>query len=219
MSDTARDYQTIDAVSTEGLENFFDEAQVTGAMEPVALVEEPITGASEQLSGVPVERAAKLLGTSTNALKKRLRKGSLSGYKVESKHGEKWFVNPEALSISEPVSVDLEPVPVIIAAPVPDAEEPVTCAVEPVPTSAREPVACALEPVPTSATTSELLAKLRAMEVKLEGATYRNGYLEAENEGLKVLLGAKDSHIKLLTDSQHKPGWWARFSSWFFRSR
>ena len=108
MSDTARDYQTIDAVSTEGLENFFDEAQVTGAMEPVTLVEEPVTSASEHLLGIPVERAAKLLGTSTNALKKRLRKGSLSGYKVESKHGEKWFVNPEALSISEPVSVDLE---------------------------------------------------------------------------------------------------------------
>jgi len=43
---------------------------------------------------------------------------------------------------------------------------------------------------------------------KVEALTYRNGYLEAQ-------LAEKDTHIKLLTDSHHKPGWWARFSSWF----
>jgi hypothetical protein len=28
-------------------------------------------------------------------------------------------------------------------------------------------------------------------------------------------LEEKDSQIKLLTDSQHKGGWWARFNAWF----
>lgn len=204
MSDTARDYQTIDATSTEGLEILFDVEQVTGAEASGAHVGEPVTGASASGPGVPVELAAKQMGTSTNALKKRLRKGTLSGYKVETKHGEKWFVDQNAVNVLAPVPVDLAQVPLDFSAQVLPGVEPVTCAVEPVPTTS--------EP-------SELLDKIRELENKLEGATYRNGYLEAENEGLKALIGAKETHIKLLTDSQHKTGWWSRFSSWFFKSR
>jgi hypothetical protein len=39
---------------------------------------------------------------------------------------------------------------------------------------------------------------------KLEGATYRIGYLEA-------LLETERQQVKLLTDSQHKDRWWTRF--------
>jgi hypothetical protein len=62
----------------------------------------------------------------------------------------------------------------------------------------------------------ELIVRIRELEERLEGASYRNGYLEAENQGLKALLGAQETQIKLLTDSQYKGSWWARFSSWFF---
>jgi hypothetical protein len=48
--------------------------------------------------------------------------------------------------------------------------------------------------------------------LKLEGASYRIGYLESK-------LEEKNSQIKLLTDSQRKPGWWAKFSSWFFKGQ
>lgn len=48
---------------------------------------------------------------------------------------------------------------------------------------------------------------------EIQSAAYRNGYLEAQAE-------LKDQQIKLLTDSQlQQQSWWARFSSWFFRSR
>ena len=211
MSDTARDYQTIEAASTEGLDSLFEQAQVTYAEAPVAGFRQPVTRAADQESGVPVELAAKLLGTSTNALKKRLRKGTLTGYKLETKHGDKWFVAQGALPESAPILDDLAPVPIIVTAPVPIDEAPVACAVE--------PVTCAIEPVPTYADSPELFDRIRELEAKLEGATFRNGYLEAENQGLRTLLGAKDTHIKLLTDSQHKSGWWARFSRWFLGSK
>lgn len=43
---------------------------------------------------------------------------------------------------------------------------------------------------------------------KLESATYRIGYLEAQ-------LESKEEKIKLLTDSQNKPTHWQRFVRWF----
>lgn len=43
---------------------------------------------------------------------------------------------------------------------------------------------------------------------KLESATYRIGYLEAQ-------LESKEERIKLLTDSQNKPTHWQRFVRWF----
>ena len=62
-------------------------------------------------------------------------------------------------------------------------------------------------------TTVELMsAEMKELKQQLQGASYRNGYLEAQLEG-------RDREIKLLTDSQHKRGWWARFSSWFVTGR
>ena len=54
----------------------------------------------------------------------------------------------------------------------------------------------------------KVLGLLAEKDKKLEAATYRVGYLEAQ-------LAAKDDQIKLLTDSQQKPGWWQRFYTWF----
>ncbi len=48
----------------------------------------------------------------------------------------------------------------------------------------------------------------KALNERLEAANHRNGYLEAQ-------VDQQVEHIKLLTDSQHKTGWWSRFCSWF----
>jgi hypothetical protein len=76
-----------------------------------------------------------------------------------------------------------------------------TCAdqCQPVP----EPVPTSAEPVPT--------IDLAELLHKLEGATYRIGFLEAQ-------LQAERQQVKLLTDSQHKPNWWTKFMSWFLGS-
>ncbi len=264
MSDTARDYQTIELASTEGLDAIFDSAHVP-------------TDANPSPEPVPVDLAAKLLGSSVNALKKQLRKGNVIGHKLDTKHGSKWFVEPSEVSRlaltdanlcqapvvttcagieSAPVptdanlcqapvttcaSIESAPVPTdanlcqapvttcasIESAPVPtDAnlcQAPVTtCAsIEsaPVPTDAnlcQVPVTtCSViqsEPVPTSVETDEHLNYIQELQLKLEGATYRIGYLEAQLENERA-------QIKLLTDSQHKGGWWAKFSSWFFKGK
>lgn len=49
--------------------------------------------------------------------------------------------------------------------------------------------------------------QIKELQNKLDAATYRLGYLEHERE-------THLEQIKLLTDSQHKPGWWARFTKW-----
>ena len=175
MSDTARDYQTIELASTEGLDAIFDSAHVPADANPS---QEP----------VPVDLAAKLLGSSVNALKKQLRKGNVIGHKLDTKHGSKWFVEPSELSRLAPTDANLCQAPVT------------TCSV------------IQSEPVPTSVETDEHLNYIQELQLKLEGATYRIGYLEAQLENERA-------QIKLLTDSQHKGGWWAKFSSWFFKGK
>lgn len=201
VSEAAKDIK-INSVSIEGLEEVFDvepvpatdAAPLTSATEPVTEVPALV---ATNADGIPVEQAASILGTSVNALKKRLRKGTLHGKKFEIKHGEKWFVD---LSEIEKHKASLEPVPIADGAPA---------------TSATEPVSGYPAPAPSSAEQVELVALLQDLERKLEGASFRNGYLEAENEGLRALLGAKDSQIKLLTDRQHKSSGWSRFWLWF----
>jgi predicted DNA-binding transcriptional regulator AlpA len=53
-----------------------------------------------------------------------------------------------------------------------------------------------------------LLDVITKQAEKLEAASMRIGYLEARTENY-------ETQIKLLTDSQHKSGWWARFGAWF----
>ena len=56
---------------------------------------------------------------------------------------------------------------------------------------------------------NELLTKaVLDMSSKLEAANYRVGYLEAQ-------LVERDTQIKLLTDTQSKPGKWHQFINWF----
>ena len=73
------------------------------------------------------------------------------------------------------------------------------------------------KPLPTeySLTVQRLLEQMeaernysRALNEKLEAANHRNGYLEAR-------VDHQSEQIKLLTDSQHRLGFWSRFWSWF----
>jgi predicted nucleic acid-binding Zn-ribbon protein len=61
-----------------------------------------------------------------------------------------------------------------------------------------------------------LQAKLDKAHHELQAANYRVGYLENQVTERERDIQELDGTLKLLTDSQHKGGWWARFSSWFF---
>ena len=174
MSDTARDYQTIDAVSTEGLEQIF-EAEVV----PGSTLESQVL----RTEGVPVDLAARQLGLSPKTVKDRLRKGTLAGFKVKDKFGERWLVSlgtTELVGVGSPSLV--APSDVLVA----PTEQETTILVE------------------------AYKEQIKHLQAKLEAATYRLGYLEHQVE-------TQEDQLKLLTDSQHKPGRWAKFSSWFFK--
>jgi hypothetical protein len=155
-------------ISVDGLEHVFVDvidscleecpAPVTGTPDQCLAPVPPVPTSAE---GVPVEEAAKVLGLSINAVKKRLRKGSLSGYKVSGRYGDKWFVDRN----------ELEGCP----APVTGTPDQCLALVTPVPTSA--------EGVPVG--TDKHLEVIRELQSKLEALTYRNGYLESQLENHK----------------------------------
>lgn len=62
---------------------------------------------------------------------------------------------------------------------------------------------------------ADLRTELERAQHDLQGASFRNGYLEAKLEQREKEVAERDTAIKLLTDSQHKPSRWARFTNWF----
>lgn len=54
---------------------------------------------------------------------------------------------------------------------------------------------------------TELDRKVSEAQREIQAAAFRNGYLESQ-------LEIEREHVKLLTDSQHKNGWWSRFKKW-----
>ena len=214
----------IDIVSIDGLEDVFElepvtelrAEPVTGTPQQVTSATEPVPDAFEDVptsaDGVPVDQAAQILGTSINALKKRLRKGTLRGYKLDSKHGEKWFVERSEVTEKERAA-EL-------------SAEPVTGTPEQV-TSASQPVTRASEDLPTSARGVQdgQLASLPALERLVISLEKKDAVIESQAHQLKAAgdvimylrsqIDEKENQVKLLTDSQHKKGWWAHFCSWF----
>ncbi|MBA4050206.1 MAG: hypothetical protein C0508_01595 [Cyanobacteria bacterium PR.023] len=199
MSDIAREtnyYQTIESVSTEGLDELFQEGLLEASSETVE-------GVLVESQGIPVEIAAQYLGMSTSGILKRLRKGSLAGFKVPSKRGEKWLVRHEA--ISQGVLNSAKDSLVVGEGVLDHPEESSGVALDLTKESSEEP---SLD----QALLDDLRRRNIDLEAKLQAASWRNGYLESKLED-------RENQIKLLTDSQHKPGWWAKFSSWFFKGQ
>jgi hypothetical protein len=58
----------------------------------------------------------------------------------------------------------------------------------------------------------ELKTENQSLQQDLQAATWRNGYLESQVKN-------QEAQIKLLTDSQHKQGWWPRLKSWLTSDR
>lgn len=184
MSDTARDYQSVQPSVTEGLDDLFTEGVPREL--PVAVPE-----------GLPVEDAALRLGLSERAILKRLRRGTLKGFKVPAKRGEKWLVDPAALPAVEGVPLEIEALPVGL----PDLEDEAILPSQGLPAGVPSGVEQLVGLV------QDLQAKLDKANDQLQSANFRNGYLESK-------LEEREKEIKLLTDGQHKPGWWARFKNW-----
>jgi hypothetical protein len=123
--------------------------------------------------------AAEQLGLSVATIRRRLGKCQLQGYKVDGINGPEWRVIPPTQTAT-----------IVQGDPEQLAEHP------------DQPVISAL-----LTRLSDVESQLKQAQTDLQGANWRNGYLESQLENHR-------EQIKLLTDSQHKPGWWVRFKKW-----
>lgn len=189
----------IDSTSVDGLEEVFITSEpATTTSEDSELPEVIGSTASELLN---TEEAAKRLGISSRAVINRLKSGSLPGKLVQGKYRKEWRVFGDALrkSSEEPPEIKIE------------NSEP-----------SEAPTRNASEGLRSSSERSEgssdstailgLLEQNKRLMDQLNALTYRNGYLESK-------LEEREREVKLLTDSQQRQGWWARFASWFVTGR
>ena len=195
MSDTARDYQTLEPASTEGLDDLFSSGT---SLETVEIPSETITGKAETVEYLTVSALVKRLKIPRSTIYRHIQAGK---YKTTIGPNGKLLVSVrqvENLGMSHETYRE------------PKIETSETIFETVIPREAS--LETAEIPTETVHETSLVTVDIDELLRKLEGATYRIGYLEAQ-------LESERQQVKLLTDSQHKPGWWAKFSSWFFKGQ
>lgn len=188
MSDTARDYQTIETGSAEGLDALFDVVATTA--DELLAESESVATAADTGAWLTVSEAASAMRKSERSIQRYAKSG-----KLRSRTD-----NSGRLLIYLPTSADTFITPADIVATVADNHQEAPTLMAGVATSA------------TTAENQRLWDLLKEKDAKIEALVMRNGYLQAQAENAQET-------IKLLTDSQHKSGWWAKFSSWFLGSK
>ncbi len=228
MSDTARSYQPNQPATTDGLDDFF--AYESGLLSHVS---SPKSGLDSECpdSWLTLTEAASHFSVNEKTLRRWIKRGQVKATKVPGPRGDEWRVQPgqvctnpkrdeSGLDISSPVI----PSPVIQSEAHRTDIESSCATVEPM--SGLDNFSPGLvSPTLTTEIDSnfseliELRTKLAIFEAEnsdlkaqLQGAAYRNGYLEAKLED-------KEQQILLLTDRQTKQSWWANFSAWFLGRR
>lgn len=174
--------------------------------------------------GVALEEAAKVLGLHLDTVRKRLQKGKIKGFKVADKYGDKWLVHKDELNKVRP----FRPVQNIQAQAEPDLiqayevlDEPEQAQRDPGQAQADPVVAIQLmagqaqaspvqkvQPAPEH---ERLMNIIESQAHQLKAAGDVIVYLKSELDDTKT-------NLKLLTDSQHKRGFWSRVSHWFVGS-
>ena len=182
MSDTTRDYQTIELASTEGLEDLFVSNGVAETTtETVGIPNETLIGTIETVECLTVSQLVRRLKTPRSTVYRHIQAGKYQTQKgpdgkllVSLRQGGNPIFSNETEWENESETVE----------------------------TVQIPFETGHEAKTANVNVDELLRKL-------EGATYRIGYLEAQ-------LEAERQQVKLLMDSQHKNGWWSHFNKWFF---
>lgn len=179
MSDTARDYQTIQPATTEGLDDLFEPGETVSHCEiPIETVE-ILTETNETPGCLTVSELVRQSGIPRSTVYRHIRSG-----KYETVLGPDGKVR---------IPVRQNEIPILSHETTGETPNE-TVSHRGIPNETRD------EPTTGTVDVADLLRKL-------EGATYRIGYLEAQ-------LEAERQQVKLLADSQYRPGWWARFKKW-----
>jgi hypothetical protein len=201
MSDTAHDYQTTSAATTDGMDDLFGqglaENQKAKPQGSAAAAGHDLGSADGLASWFSIEDASRRLGISKNAIQKRLKRGKLIGKKTSGPFGDIWLV--DLSSENQVLEIQFENQEDSV-----DAEE--------------------AKPSGSASNGEELKGSAKGLASRTEvdfvwqmELLSRVERLSLENGQLKALLHEREKEVKLLTDSQHKPGWWTRFSNWFLK--
>jgi len=204
-----------DPVAVDGLEDVFSKDSPGQAAPEARTVQDQTGNVSGSVQDCPhllvnpisVDEAARILGISSNAICKRLRKGSLVGKKIQGKFKEEWLV--EGAGLIEVLNVDVSTVQ--------DSPSETNSGEGSVQDQTTHESRSGQER--PDASLARLLDLVEKQAAKLEAASGQIGYLQAQLESQTKLIEMKDTQLKLLTDSQHRHGWWARFASWFVTGR
>lgn len=204
-----------DPVAVDGLEDVFSKDSPGQAAPEARTVQDQTSNISGSVQDctrplvnpISVDEAARILGISSNAVCKRLRKGSLVGRKIQGKFKEEWLV--EGAGLIEVLNVDVSTVQ--------DSPGEISSAGSSVQDQTIHDSRSGQER--PDASLARLLDLVEKQAAKLEAASGQIGYLQAQLESQTKLIEMKDVQLKLLTDSQHKRGWWAQFASWFVTGR
>jgi len=142
-----------------------------------------------------LSEASSHLNVNERTLRRWIKQGKIEAAKVKGAFGDEWRIMPgpvrSGVDINPGQCPDLSP------------DRTMSTPAMPGPMPGPDPEVIELR------TKLELAEQEKAdLKKQLQGATYRNGYLEAQ-------LEAERQTIKLLTDSQHKPGWWTKLAHWF----
>ncbi len=209
MSDTTSatsNYQTIESTNLEGLDSLFDRG--ANSLE-VVREQDATSNASVRVpvEYLDVEEAARRLDISVRAVQKRLKKGSLIGSKIKTGSLERWVIDAACLpAIDSPCpSPNLIEMDANLVELGREHSDELSCL-------DANPFYDGRELGANQDASSFKDEMIKELQHKLEAASYRLGYLEHQIE-------TQSNQIKLLTDSQHEGGWWAKFSSWFFKGK
>ena len=199
MNDALRHLPAQEPASTEGMESLFTEPAPEGQDNPGhggGPGQDSPALETAQPEDTPVQdwtvsEAARVLKVSEKTVLRRLQRGALPGYKITGQFGQEWRVRCSGQdSPTQPNS------------PTQDTSGQ-TVAIELHQDHGKDRevirLRCQLE---------MFERENMSLREQLQGATYRNGYLQSK-------LEERESQIKLLTDSQHSVSWWRRSWDWF----
>ncbi|MBX9724556.1 MAG: helix-turn-helix domain-containing protein [Candidatus Obscuribacterales bacterium] len=188
-----RDYQTADPASTDGLTDLFE---LACHCETCGLT----TGCHCETAGnhlLTIAEAARKLGVPYTTFYRQVKAGKHSA--VAGLDGKLRVSFPSNIQVTKEVTSGYSEVTTGVIEVTNDISE----VTSPIAESVEQPAHLIME---------KQLELIQQLQAQVQAASFRNGYLESK-------LEERDQAIKRLTDSQHKPSWWSKFASWFFKAQ
>jgi len=190
MGEPVREYKT-GVVDVDGLEDVF-EADVELIEQGSKHGVNTVPAGYQQGASMSLKAACRHYKMSASTLRAKIKNGEVPAQKVQGANGPEWRVFPTEPSFQGSSKQG--------------AEQGCKHGVN--------TVSAEYQGIATPEL-NRLLDLIEKQAAKLETASGQIGYLQSQLEERDKDLAERDNAIKLLTDSQHKPSWWNRFSSWF----